>query len=155
MPVNIESNMLMDIIQAYYEYVNPDNLKIVVIDEAQNADGWERFARYLVETKNVKCIVTGSSSKLLSDEYATFITGRHMDILVFPLSFHEFLNFKGIYINSEIDIINKKFEITNMLHEYIEYGGFPEVTIIDIPEVKKELVKNYFNDIIIKDVAKR
>ena len=155
LPVDIDSNMLMELLQAYYEYVNPDNLKIVIIDEAQNADGWERFARYLVETKNVKCIVTGSSSKLLSDEYATFITGRHIDILVFPLSFHEFLHFRGIYLNSEIDIINKKFEITNMLHEYIEYGGFPEVTIIDNLEVKKELVKNYFNDIIIKDVAKR
>ena len=155
LPVDIDSNMLMELLQAYYEYVNPDNLKIVIIDEAQNADVWERFARYLVETKNVKCVVTGSSSKLLSDEYATFITGRHIDILVFPLSFHEFLNFQGIYINSVIDMINKKFEIINMLLEYIEYGGFPEVTIIDNSEVKKELVKNYFNDIIIKDVAKR
>ena len=50
LPVNIDSNMLMEILQAYYEYVNPDNLKIVIIDEAQNADVWERFARYLVET---------------------------------------------------------------------------------------------------------
>ena len=155
LPVNIDSNLLMELLQAYYEYVNPDNLKIVVIDEAQNANGWERFARYLVETKNIKCMVTGSSSKLLSDEYATYITGRHIDILVFPLSFYEFLNFKGIRINSVIDMINKKFEIINMLIEYIEYGGFPEVSIIDNTDVKKELVKNYFNDIIIKNVAKR
>ena len=51
LPVNMDSNMLMDMLQAYYEYISPDNLKIAVIDEAQNADGWERFARYLVETK--------------------------------------------------------------------------------------------------------
>ncbi len=155
LPVNIDSNMLMDIFQAYQEYVNPANLKIAVIDEAQNANGWERFARYLVETKNIKCIVTGSSAKLLSDEYATYITGRHIDITIFPLSFYEFLNFRGFNINSNIDIINKKFEIINMLYEYIEYGGFPEVAIIDNKDVKRDLVKNYFNDIIIKDVAKR
>ncbi len=155
LPVNTDSNMLMDMLQAYYEYINPDHLKIVVIDEAQNAYGWERFARYLIETKNIKCIVTGSSAKLLSDEYSTYITGRHIDILVFPLSFYEFLNFKGININSKIDIINKKFEIINMLYEYIEYGGFPEAVIIDNKDVKRDLVKNYFNDIIIKDVAKR
>ena len=155
LPVNMDSNMLMDMLQAYYEYISPDNLKIAVIDEAQNADGWERFARYLVETKNIKCVVTGSSSKLLSDEYSTLITGRHIDILVFPLSFNEFLNFRGIQINSSLDVINKKFEVINMLNEYIEYGGFPEVVLVNDADVKNNLLKNYFNDIIIKDVAKR
>ena len=155
LPVNMDSNMLVGMLQAYYEYIKPDNLKIAVIDEAQNADGWERFARYLVETKNIKCVVTGSSSKLLSDEYSTFITGRHIDILVFPLSFSEFLNFREIKINSSLDVINKKFEVINMLNEYIEYGGFPEVVLVNDTEVKNNLLKNYFNDIIFKDVAKR
>ena len=155
LPVNMDSNMLMDMLQAYYEYISPDNLKIAVIDEAQNADGWERFARYLVETKNIKCVVTGSSSKLLSDEYSTLITGRHIDILVFPLSFSEFLNFRGIQINSSLDVINRKFEIINMLNEYIEYGGFPEVVLVNDADAKNNLLKNYFNDIIFKDVAKR
>jgi hypothetical protein len=155
LPVNGDSTMLMELLHAYQEYINPDNLKIVVIDEVQNASGWERFARYLFETKNIKCIVTGSSAKLLSEEYATLITGRHIDIQVFPLSFYEYLHFKGFNINSRIDIVNKKFEIINMLNEYIEYGGFPEAVIINNKDVKRDLVKNYFNDIIIKDVAKR
>lgn len=154
LPSEINSNILMDMFDAFREYINPEP-ELVIIDEAQNASGWEKFARYLVESKNIKCIVTGSSAKLLSEEYATAITGRHIDITVFPLSFSEFLYFKNIKLSSKIDIINNKFKIINMLNEYIEYGGFPEIVINNNKKIKRDLVKNYFDDIIIKDVAKR
>ncbi|MEM7823360.1 MAG: ATP-binding protein, partial [Candidatus Aenigmatarchaeota archaeon] len=127
----------------------------VMLDEVQYVERWEKFARFLTEAKNIKVIVTGSSSKLMSEEYVTVLTGRHVDIEVFPLSFREFLHFKGLKIEEEIEMIKKRIEIKRLLDEYLEWGGFPEVTLAENKERKMELLKIYFNDILLKDVVKR
>ncbi len=155
LPQNIDAVFLMDTIDAYSVSVDPDGPALVVIDEAQHAKGWEKFARYLVDTRGIKCIVTGSSAALLSEEYATSITGRHIDMEVFPLSFNEFVLFKGIKASGELDITKNRHKIRRVFEEYIRYGGFPEVIINDDERVKGELLRNYFNDILIKDIAKR
>ncbi len=155
LPQNIDAGFLMDALDAYSVSVDPDGPALVVIDEAQHAKGWEKFARYLVETRGIKCIVTGSSAALLSEEYATSITGRHIDMEIFPLSFNEFVLFKGIKASSELDITKNRHKIRRVFEEYIIYGGFPEVIINDDERVKAELLRNYFNDILIKDIAKR
>ncbi len=155
LPAEVDSGILMEMLEAYREYIKPEEPIIVVLDEAQNVNGWERFARYLVESKGVKCIITGSSAKLLSQEYATSLTGRHIDVEVFPLSFMEFLEFRNIKIRTEVDMVNLKFDIINMFNDYMECGGFPEPILSGNMNTRLELLRNYFNDIIIKDVAKR
>ncbi|MEM5811670.1 MAG: ATP-binding protein [Candidatus Aenigmatarchaeota archaeon] len=127
----------------------------VMLDEIQYVERWEKFARFLSEGKNLKVIVTGSSSKLMSEEYATVLSGRHVDVEVFPLSFREFLYFKGLKIEEKIEMMKKRIEIKKLLDEYLEWGGFPEIALTENKERKMELLKTYFNDILLKDVVKR
>jgi len=74
---------------------------------------------------------------LLKGELSTLLTGRHLDIIVFPLSFKEFLEFKGLKIENKLDIIVKEVEIKRYLNEYINFGGFPEVVLAKNEEIKK------------------
>ncbi|MEM3827536.1 MAG: ATP-binding protein, partial [Candidatus Micrarchaeaceae archaeon] len=155
LPVSLDSGRLMEALDAYLTSIDPEGPKIVVVDEAQHANGWERFTRYLVETKGIKCIVTGSSAALLSEEYATAVTGRHLDITMFPFSFEEFVRLKGIGVSGEIEIIKKRFEIKHALDMYVRFGGFPEIALSGDERVKIELLRSYFNDILVKDIMKR
>lgn len=80
------------------------------------------------------------------------LTGRHLDIFVFPLSFEEFLWFKGLNLKNKLDLIASKRGVISLLEEYVRFGGFPEVVL---SEVKKEILLNYFTDIITKDIVER
>ena len=109
----------------------------------------------MYELKNAKILVSGSTSKLLKGELSTLLTGRHLDIIVFPLSFREFLEFKDLKIENKLDTIVKEVEIKKYLKEYINFGGFPEVVLAKNEEIKKEILLTYFEDIIEKDVVER
>ncbi|HUW67085.1 MAG TPA: AAA family ATPase [Candidatus Nanoarchaeia archaeon] len=88
---------LSTIVELYYK-INPDaDILYLFFDEIQEIEGWEKFIRRLIEKKNVRIFLTGSSSKMLSREIATSLRGRTLSYNLFPLSFREFLvakNFK-------------------------------------------------------------
>jgi len=117
-----------------------DENHYVVLDEVQEVTGWEKFARFLSEAKKVNLFVTGSSSKLLSEEYSTLLSGRHIDLNVFPLSFKEFLKFNNVEVKNKIDAEKMRHKIKFLLKEYIEYGGFPKVVLVE-KEEKKTILK--------------
>lgn len=146
---------LFKIYETYLKNLSPSADHLVVLDEVQNVRGWEKFVRYLIESKKVKTIVTGSSSKLMSKEISTALTGRHVDIEVFPLDFNEFLAFNGLKLRSFLDVIKSRIKIRSLFDLYLKYGGFPEVVLSDSPTRKKELLINYFVDITAKDVVRR
>ncbi len=148
---SVDLNRMWEI---YLKEVNPER-PLVILDEVQNVDGWERFARFLMEAKGVQVIVTGSSSKLLDSEISTSLTGRHVDMEVFPLSFVEWLSFKGMYYRTNLEITRARLEIQRMLDEYLRWGGFPEVSLALTTEHKRELLLRYFDDILFKDIVKR
>ena len=75
-----------------------------------------------------------------------------IDINVFPLSFKEFICFKGLEIKNKLDLVSKKLEIKKLLKEYLEFGGFPEIVL---NEEKKILLLTYFDDILTEDIEKR
>jgi hypothetical protein len=127
----------------------------VVLDEVQVIDGWEKFARYLQENRRINVLVTGSSSKLLSSEYATVLAGRHLDTEVFPLDFKEYLKFRGLNIKTSLDMMAERHTIKKELKEYISTGGFPKVVLEEEERNKKELLYTYYRDILIKDVTVR
>jgi len=143
---------LYDIYETYLQYLQPDGRPFIFLDEVQNVPGWERFVRALHEREVAHIIVSGSSSKLLSAELGSLLTGRYLSIEVLPLGFDEFLTFKGVPIRTELDLAQHRLRIIGLLKEYIEYGGFPEVVL---SKVKKELLMNYFNDIISRDITQR
>ena len=67
----------------------------VLLDEAQEVPGWEKAVNGLLEGGHADIYVTGSNSKLMSSEISTYLTGRYVLIPVYPLSFREYVDFKG------------------------------------------------------------
>lgn len=153
---NLNLELLNRIYEIYLtEIETTSREQYVVLDEVQVIDGWERFARYLQENRRINVLVTGSSSKLLSSEYATVLAGRHMDTEVFPLDFKEYLKFRGLNIKTSLDMIAERHTIRKELREYIGTGGFPKVVLETEERNKKDLLYTYYRDILIKDVTVR
>ncbi|MEW6529095.1 MAG: ATP-binding protein [Candidatus Micrarchaeota archaeon] len=153
-PPVLTSKDLLDIYEAYVKNICPTK-PFIVLDEVQVAKGWEKFVRYLLEVKKANVIVTGSSSKLLSREISTVITGRYVNVEVFPLSFKEFLDFKNLKLTNDLDVIKNKLSIIKFFEEYVRWGGFPEVVLSHSIQRKQELLRRYFDDILMKDTVKR
>jgi len=104
------------------------------------------------ELKKAKLIVSGSNAHLLSRELGTLLTGRHLDLTVFPLSFAEYLMFNKIKVSKPVDIIGQEAEIDGALRRYIESGSFPEVVL---SARKTEVLLEYFEDLLTKDLFRR
>ncbi|NOZ62078.1 MAG: ATP-binding protein [Calditrichaeota bacterium] len=153
-PAKISTQELLEIIELYQKNLSPKN-PLIVLDEVQNVDGWEKVVRYLLEAKKFRVIVTGSSSKLLGQEISTTLTGRHVDVEIFPLNFKEILRFKSIDFSSDLEIVKNKIEIQRAGDGYLQWGGFPEIVLSNGDARKRELLVRYFDDIIFKDLAKR
>ncbi len=130
-------NLLLEMYGKYKERFGKTIKPIIILDEAQEVDGWERFVRGLTERGEVKFIITGSSSKLLDSEYSTLLSGRQVVVYIHPLNLPEYKKFtKG-----------KK-----SISDYIEEGGFPAVVL---SKNKQDIIKSYFDTIILKDVISR
>lgn len=142
------------IFKAYKELIYNKGEIFLFLDEIQNVKNWEQWVRTKYELKEANIYITGSSSKLLSKEIATSLSGRTIQIEVFPLSFKEFLFFKNINIKTKLEIINSETTIKKYFNEYLIEGGFPKIVNLD-SENKKELLINYFNTIILKDIVSR
>ncbi len=121
---------------------------IYLLDEIQNVPSWERWVNNLY-AKKIKVFVTGSNSSLLSSEISTFLTGRNKVIKLYPFSFREFLLFKKIKIDYQTT--DERRAVSQAFNEYFEKGGFPLVIIND----DLTLSKQYFEDILNKDIIKR
>lgn len=143
---------LQQIYEAYIEIIKPEEKPYILLDEIQNIPKWERFVRGLHEKNEANIIISGSTSKLLSKELGTLLTGRWIEIKIYPLDFHEFLDFKKFEIKNKLDMLGKKSKIKQFLREYLEFGGFP---LVALKEEKEEILRGYFEDIIGRDIAER
>lgn len=151
----LHSDVLEKIYRTYREAIYPSGKVYMFIDEIQNIPHWEKWIRSRNESEDIKFFITGSSSQLMSKELATVLTGRHVSFSVFPLSFKEFLHFR----KKEVAMENIKNEFNPMfkqaLNTYFKWGGFPEIVLAENDERKNLLLKQYFDDILFKDVAMR
>lgn len=143
---------LQQIYDAYMEIVKPEGIPFILLDEVQNVPNWERFARGLHEKGEARIIISGSTSKLLSKELGTLLTGRWVELKMYPLNFQEFMQFKQLEIKNRLDMISERVKIKQLLREYLEFGGFP---LVALREEKEEILRRYFDDIIGRDVAER
>jgi hypothetical protein len=151
----LDEKFLIKVWDAYKEIVKPEKRPIIVLDEVQRVTNWERFVRTLQEKNEAKIIITGSSAKLMSEELATLLTGRTIDLKVFPFSFQEFLHLKNIKAETKLEILARRDEILKLLREYFEFGSFPEVILEEKEEIKKAILKKIKEDIIFQDVVRR
>jgi len=141
----LKSEDLNKILESFYELYN--DIDYIILDEIQDINNWELFVNRLRRTK--KIILTGSNSKLLSGELSTHLTGRYLDIVLFPFSFKEFLKLKEVREN-KVYTTKEKAEIMNALQEYLEIGGFPEVY-----KFGKGMISKIYEDILTKDILLR
>lgn len=150
-------NLLDDIWQAYYNYLRPNGKVYLVLDEVQKIKGWEQWVRAKYDQKQkVKIFVTGSNSELLSSEFSSVLTGRHLQLSVTTLDFREFLKFNKITVKTDkLWLVKNKSILKNMLLKYLQLGGFPKVVLTKDEILREELLAQYFNDILTKDIADR
>ena len=121
---------------------------ILFLDEVQNIEGWEKFARRLADHKYM-VYITGSNAKMLSSDVATTLGGRYVVKNVFPYGWDEYLNANGI------DIDNLFFEEDTrerLLEEYVRQGGFPECAAY---QEKKDYLLSLYQKIFLGDIAMR
>jgi len=149
--INFES-VIYDEINNYIELYNyiKNNLSkgknYILLDEVQNVDKWEKAINGMNVDFDVDIYITGSNAYLLSGELATLLSGRYIEIKIYPLSFKEFLEF------NHYDEIN----LEDKFYEYLKYGGLPAITHI---KEKNDLVMTYltdiYNTIVKKDIIER
>ncbi|MDD3178056.1 MAG: ATP-binding protein [Candidatus ainarchaeum sp.] len=144
------SDIKIDDYQKIYEIFqsNFNMNNIFFFDEIQGKPNWDKFVNRLYETGN-KFYITGSNSELLSKEISTYLTGRHLDVELYPFSFKEYLNFKKI--NLDYRYSKNLIKIEKELNNYIKIGGFPQVVV----ENNLVLLEEIYEDIINKDILLR
>lgn len=129
------------------EYINEQaNAKKVAIfiDEVQEIAQFEKSVRHFNKNSQFDIYITGSNANLLSGELATLLSGRYVEIEVFPLDFNEFLE------------INNFENTDENLEKYMQFGGMAGISILpDDARVKKEYLQNIVNSIVYKDIIKR
>jgi uncharacterized protein len=151
--VNYYSLDLLDkILDIYRLNINSDKKPYIFLDEIQLIPEWEKWVRKIRELDSAYIFVTGSSSKLLSKEFGTALTGRHISFQIMPLSFKEYLIFKNKKLpKTNLEIIKNRIIYLKEFNKYLVEGGFPQTTL----KPNKQLLKNYFEDILYKDIAVR
>ena len=120
------------------ELINDSGKNVLLLDEIQNINEWERFVRLKLD-EGFKVLVNGSNAKQMSSELATKLTGRHITKELFPFSYKEFCTFCGFQITEESQL------------EYLKIGGFPDYVIIQ----EEHYLFQLFEDILIHDIAVR
>ena len=152
-PFFVENNypqVIEELVETYTEYFGGAP-KFLFFDEIQSIKNWETAVRKLRDSEHFKIFITGSSSKLLSSELSTLLSGRHLSYQLLPLSFSEYLSFHNVEIADEKDVMLKSGALSKYFSEYLKIGGFPEAVLSD----NLELLKQYYNDIVQKDIVAR
>ena len=121
-----------------YEIAKERKVDTLVLDEVQDIVGWEKFVVGCLDRK-LRVMVTGSNAKLLSREFGTKLTGRHLNIELFPFSYPEFLRF------------TKKRASKSSIDEYLSIGGFPAY----VESRQRMVLSELFNDILYRDIVVR
>ena len=121
-----------------YDIAKERKVDTLVLDEVQDIVGWEKFVVGCLDRK-LRVMVTGSNAKLLSREFGTKLTGRHLNVELFPFSYPEFLRF------------TKKRASKSSIDEYLSIGGFPAY----VESRQRMVLSELFNDILYRDIVVR
>jgi len=148
--INFESMKYQNLLSknALYDYVMksliPDKKMYLFFDEIQRVTGWEDVINSFRVDFDADIYVSGSNASLLSGELATLLTGRMVEIPIYPLSFKEYLQFRDITDQPE-----------RYFNDYITEGGFPAVALVDDASVKQSILDGIYSSILLRDVTER
>lgn len=155
--INFEDDRLLEfeashfqlIIEAYQELF--DRKPVVFLDEVQNIQYWEKFARRLTDT-DYQVFITGSNAQMLSKEIASTLGGRFLIQEVSPLNFEEFLRFNNLELNNASFYSKDKIKIKSLFDQYFKEGGFPELYKY---QDKRSYLSNLYKKLLYGDIMVR
>jgi len=130
-----------------------DHRPMLFLDEIQNIEGWEKFARRLADSK-YSVVITGSNAKMLSSDVATTLGGRFFIKEVFPFSFREYLYAVGVDVSVPhlLSTTEGRATAKRWFEEYFVFGGFPEA--IPLP-AKRDYLTSLYQKLYLGDIASR
>jgi len=152
----LEVSELSSLLDAYFELYpdNRDREVAIFLDEVHNVEGWDLFVRRLLDKNIFRVFITGSSSKFLTQSLPGSVLGRAFSFKLLPLSFREYLAFKGIDLAVDSAYSDKRYIIRFLLDEYLVFGGFLEVVLSELSS-KLRILRDYFDIVIYKDMVER
>lgn len=120
-------------------------------DEIQNIEGWERFVRRLYNAGN-KIVITGSNARMLSRELGTHLTGRYIQVEIYPFSFQEYLAMNEIPVNAKtLYTTTGRATMVKSFVKYMECGGFPKF----LQDGSVSYLTSLYESIIYRDILTR
>lgn len=141
-----------ELLQAYREMYPTTSLQDVYMffDEIQLVSGWELFVLRVYKNYCKHIFITGSTAKMLSGEIASALRGWSDEYREYPLSFEEYLSFKGIEADKYSE--EGKAMMTFAFRDYCDEGGFPEVVRAQTKSEKVKILQSYFSTMLFRDM---
>jgi predicted AAA+ superfamily ATPase len=116
----------------------------IFLDEPQNVESWEKAVNSFRVDFDVDIYITGSNARLLSSELSTLISGRYVEIDMYPLSYKEYLDFHGIEKGDD------------SFQKYLKFGGFPSTIELGFNVDRiNNILEGIYNTVLVKDVIKK
>lgn len=154
-----------------YEYVKshiiPDKRMYLFFDEVQRVPAWEDAINAFRVDFNCDIYITGSNAYMLSSEYATYLSGRCVEIKMLPLSFAEFISFHGFEIKESksalggtrkqvFDKNGENYELRDIFDAYMRFGGMPGIADVGLDQEKAFLLLDgIYSTVIMQDILER
>ena len=147
--MGMTANELDLILQAYQSVYN--RTPVLFFDAIQNVEGWELFARRLAN-KKYHVYITGSNAKMLSRDIQTILGGRFLDALIYPYTFAEYLEAKGVALEKEWQYGRQRAIVQQAFADYMKWGGFPELLLF---RNKRNWLNGLYEKILLGDIIQR
>jgi len=155
----------------FYEYVKqkvlPGKRMYLFFDELQRIPGWEETVNSFRVDFNCDIYITGSNAYLLSSEYATYLSGRCVEIKMLPLSFREFLYFHDFEVKESEGLLGRKrlqvfdkqgehYDLRDTFEAYMRLGGMPGIAEVGLDQERAlVLLDGIYSTVIVRDILER
>lgn len=149
---NMDVSDFDEILQAY-RLMYPDrplSSVYMFFDEILIVKGWELFVLRVYKSYCKNVYVTGSTAQMLSGEMSSALRGWPDEYTEYPLSFKEFITFKGIKANRYTE--EGAALMANMFNSYLLTGGFPQAVLANVETERVKLLQAYFNTMLFRDM---
>ena len=170
--MNFESHAFKDMTSdGLYDYVKnmaiPGKRMYLFFDEIQRIPAWEEAVNSFRVDLDCDIYITGSNAYLLSSEYATYLSGRCVEIKMLPLSFQEFLYFHGFQIRETasslggtrkqaVDKNGEHYDLRDVFDAYLRFGGMPGIADVGLDQERAlTLLDGVYSTVVVRDILER
>ena len=170
--MNFESHEFKDMTaDSLYRHVQglskPGKRMYLFFDEIQRVPVWEEAVNSFRVDLDCDIYITGSNAYLLSSEYATYLSGRCVEIKMLPLSFREFLDFHGFQLRETasalggtrkvaFDASGERYELREVFDAYLRFGGMPGIADVGLDQVRAlTLLDGIYSTVVVRDILER